>query len=99
MESKWGRRRLGFPNTLKICANSWRLSPPVKARQTWPKLLIVGNCCLSGTFKNRHGVVVYLNTYTNEQTTQDGEKTVQERKGGTAIGATPSHAIRIELKF
>ena len=61
--------------------------------------------------RHSHGVVVYLTTYTNEQTMQDGKKTVQERKGGTAswseatvhsvttIGATPSHAIRIELKF
>src|ERR1039457_2195019 len=61
--------------------------------------------------RHAHGVVVYLTTYTNEQTMQDGKKTVQERKGGTAswaeatvhsvttIGATPSHAIRIELKF
>ena len=57
-----------------------------------------------------HGVVVYLTTYTNEQVTQDGKKTVQERIAGTAtwsepvvhtvktIGQTPSHAIRIELK-
>ncbi|MGD1072481.1 MAG: hypothetical protein ABSB15_20340 [Bryobacteraceae bacterium] len=61
--------------------------------------------------RHRHGVVVYLNTYTNEQTTADGRKTLQERKSGTAnwseavvhmvknVGDTPSHAIRIELKF
>jgi hypothetical protein len=58
-----------------------------------------------------HGVVVYLTSYTNEQVTQDGKKTVQDRKAGTAawsepvvhtvktIGQTPSHAIRIELKY
>ena len=60
--------------------------------------------------RHRHSVSVFLNTYTNEQTT-DGKTAVQERKAGTAgwseatvhsvknIGATPSHAIRIELKF
>ena len=61
--------------------------------------------------RHPHGVVVYLTTYTNEQVTQDGKKSVSERKEGTAswseptvhsvktIGTTPSHAIRIELKF
>ena len=61
--------------------------------------------------RHRHGVVVYINSYTNEQISQEGAKTIGERKAGTAswseavvhtvknIGATPSHAIRIELKF
>jgi len=61
--------------------------------------------------RHRHGVVVYINTYTNEQISQDGKRTVGERKAGTAswsdatvhtvknTGATPSHAIRIELKY
>jgi hypothetical protein len=61
--------------------------------------------------RHRHGVVVYLGTYTNEQTTQDGKKSLQERNIGTAqwaeavvhtvknVGNTPSHAIRIELKY
>jgi hypothetical protein len=60
--------------------------------------------------RHRHGVVVYLTDYTTEQTTDDGTKTVQPRKSGTAAwseaiihqvrnaGDTPSHAIRIELK-
>lgn len=60
---------------------------------------------------HRHGVVVYINTYTNEQTSPDGKAVVQNRKAGTAswsedtvhtvknIGSTPSHAIRIELKY
>ena len=60
---------------------------------------------------HRHGVVVYINTYTNEQISRDGKRTVGERKAGTAswsdetvhtvknIGMTPSHAIRIELKY
>ena len=61
--------------------------------------------------RHPHGVIVYLNTYTNEQTTPDGKKTSHERKAGTAvwaepivhkvknIGQTPSHAIRIEMKY
>jgi hypothetical protein len=61
--------------------------------------------------RHRHGVVVYINNYTNEQVSQDGNKVVQNRKAATAswseatvhtvknIGTTPSHAIRIELKF
>lgn len=61
--------------------------------------------------RHKHGVVVYVNTYTNEQISQDGKRTVGERKAGTAswsdetvhtvknIGTTPSHAIRIELKY
>jgi len=58
-----------------------------------------------------HSVVVYLSTYTLQQTTDDGQTTLTPRKAGTAawsdaivhslknIGKTPSHAIRIELKF
>jgi len=61
--------------------------------------------------RHRHSVVVYLTDYTLEQTTDDGQKTVTPRKAGTAawseaivhslknVGATASHAIRIELKF
>jgi quercetin dioxygenase-like cupin family protein len=61
--------------------------------------------------RHRHSVVVYLSDYTLQQTTDDGQTTVTARKAGTAawseaivhslknIGATPSHAIRIELKF
>jgi hypothetical protein len=61
--------------------------------------------------RHRHGVMVYINNYTNEQTTEDGKVVVQNRKASTAswseatvhtvknIGTTPSHAIRIELKF
>ena len=60
---------------------------------------------------HRHSVVVYLSDYTLQQTTDDGQTTVQQRKADTAawseaivhslknIGRTPSHAIRIELKF
>ena len=61
--------------------------------------------------RHRHGVAVYLNTYVNEQITQDGKKSRQDRKAGTAnwaeptihsvtnIDTVPSHAIRIELKY
>jgi len=61
--------------------------------------------------RHRHGVTVYLNSYTNEQTTQAGVKSTAERKAGTAqwneavvhtvknIDKSPSHTIRIELKF
>lgn len=60
---------------------------------------------------HRHSVVVYLSDYTLQQTTEDGQTTVQQRKAGTAawseaivhslknVGKTQSHAIRIELKF
>jgi len=61
--------------------------------------------------RHRHGVAVYLNNYTNEQITQDGKRTVGEHQAGTAswvegtvhtvknTGTTPSHSIRIELKY
>lgn len=61
--------------------------------------------------RHRHGVTIYLSNYTTEQTTDDGVKTAQVRKADTAgwneatihqvknIGTTPSHAIRIELKY
>jgi hypothetical protein len=52
-----------------------------------------------------------ITSYTNEQVTQDANKTVQDRRVGMAnwseatvhtvknIGETPTHTIRIELKF
>jgi hypothetical protein len=61
--------------------------------------------------RHRHGVAVYINNYTNEQVTQEGKKTVQTHTAASAswveatvhtvknIGSTPSHSIRIELKF
>lgn len=61
--------------------------------------------------RHRHGVAVYLNNYTNEQITQDGKRTIGEHQAGTAswveatvhtvknTGTTPSHSIRIELKY
>jgi len=61
--------------------------------------------------RHRHGVAVYLSDYVTEQITDDGKKTLQQRKLGLAnwseaiihqvrnTGDTPSHAIRIELKY
>ena len=61
--------------------------------------------------RHRHSVSVYLGNYTNENTTQDGKKTIQTRKANTAgwseatvhsvknIDTVTSHAIRIELKY
>jgi hypothetical protein len=61
--------------------------------------------------RHRHGVAVYLSDYVTEQITDDGKKTLQQRKLGLAAwseaiihqvrntGTTPSHAIRIELKY
>ncbi len=62
--------------------------------------------------RHPHGVVVYLTDYTVEQTSwPDRKKSRSQRKAGTAswseavvhevnnVGSTPSHAIRIELKY
>ena len=61
--------------------------------------------------RHRHGVVVFLTDYTVDQGTDDGKKAQSQRKANTAswseatihtvanVGKTPSHAIRIELKF
>src|SRR5579871_2766767 len=61
--------------------------------------------------RHRHGVAVYLSDYVTEQITDDGKKSLSPRKLGMAqwaeatihqvrnTGTTPSHAIRIELKY
>jgi hypothetical protein len=61
--------------------------------------------------RHRHSVIVYLNDYTAQQTTDDGKSITTPRKAGTAawseavihtvknVGKTQSHAIRVELKF
>ena len=46
--------------------------------------------------RHRHGVVVYVNTYTNEQISQDGKRTVGERKAGTASWVGWNRAYRQE---
>jgi hypothetical protein len=50
--------------------------------------------------RHRHGVAVYLNTYVNEQMTQDGKKSRQERKAGTANWANRwCIASRTSIRF
>jgi len=61
--------------------------------------------------RHRHGVSVYLSDYVSEGITDDGKHTLEQRTLGLAkwseaiihqvhnTGTTPSHAIRIELKY
>jgi len=61
--------------------------------------------------RHRHSVSVYLSDYSTESISDDGKRTPQPRKSGTAgwseatihqvknTGTTVSHSIRIELKF
>jgi hypothetical protein len=111
-----GAAFLAFPqaandplDSLKVCAATQHLILENQFVRVIDDQIPVG--VTEPMHRHSHGVVVYLTNYTNEQTMQDGKKTVQERKAGTAswseatvhsvttIGATPSHAIRIELKF
>jgi hypothetical protein len=96
-------------DSLKVCAATQHLILQNRFVRVIDDQIPVG--VTEPMHRHPHGVVVYLNTYTSELTTQDGKKSVQERKAGTAswseatvhtvrtIGAAPSHAIRIELKF
>src|SRR5262249_38885011 len=96
-------------DSLKVCADTQRLILENQFVRVIDDQIPIG--ATEPMHRHRHGVVVYLGNYTNEQTTQDGKKTLQERKAGTAlwseavvhvvknIGQTPSHAIRIELKY
>ena len=96
-------------DSLKVCAATQKLILENQFVRVIDDVIPVG--VSEPMHRHPHGVVVYLTNYTNEQTTQDGKKTVQDRKAGTAswseatvhtvktIGTTPSHAIRIELKF
>jgi hypothetical protein len=96
-------------DSLKACAETQRLILENQFVRVIDDQIPVG--VTEPMHRHRHGVVVYLNTYTNEQTNQDGAKAIQDRKAGTAnwseavvhtvknVGKTPSHAIRIELKF
>jgi hypothetical protein len=111
-----GAAFLAFPqkaddplDSLKVCAATQHLILENQFVRVIDDQIPVG--VLEPLHRHAHGVVVYLNTYTNEQTTQDGKKARQDRVAGTAqwseatvhtvknIGTTPSHAIRIELKF
>ena len=96
-------------DSLKVCAATQKLILENKFVRVIDDQIPVG--VTEPMHRHPHGVVVYLSNYTNEQTTQEGKKTTQARKAGTAswseatvhtvktIGTTPSHAIRIELKF
>ena len=96
-------------DSLKVCAATQRLILENQFVRVIDDQIPVG--VVEPMHRHRHGVVVYLGDYTNEQTTQDGKKALQERKFGTAqwaepvvhtvknVGKTPSHAIRIELKY
>jgi len=96
-------------DSLKVCAATQRLILENQFVRVIDDQIPIG--VTEPMHRHRHGVVVYLGDYTNEQTTQDGKKSLQERKSGTAqwseatvhtvqnIGKTPSHAIRIELKY
>jgi hypothetical protein len=96
-------------DSLKACADTQHLILENQFVRVIDDQIPVG--ALEPLHRHRHGVVVYINTYTNEQTAQDGKAVVQNRKAGTAswseatvhtvknIGSTPSHAIRVELKF
>ena len=96
-------------DSLKVCAATQRLILENQFVRVIDDQIPVG--ATEPMHRHRHGVVVYLGNYTNEQTTQDGKKALQERKSETAqwseatvhtvknIGKTPSHAIRIELKY
>jgi histone acetyltransferase (RNA polymerase elongator complex component) len=96
-------------DSLKVCAATQKLILENKFVRVIDDVIPVG--VTEPMHRHPHGVVVYLTNYTNEQTTQEGKKTTQARKAGTAswseatvhtvktVGTTPSHAIRIELKF
>ena len=111
-----GAAFLAFPqvpddplDSLKVCAATQHLILENQFVRVIDDQIPVG--VMEPLHRHSHGVVVYLNTYTNEQATQDGKKALQDRKAGTAtwseatvhtvknVGTTPSHAIRIELKF
>jgi hypothetical protein len=111
-----GAAFLAFPqmpddplDSLKVCAATQHLILENQFVRVIDDQIPLG--VIEPLHRHPHGVVVYLNTYTNEQTTQDGKKALQDRKAGTAlwseatvhtvknVGTTPSHAIRIELKF
>lgn len=96
-------------DSLKVCKDTQQLILENKFVRVIDDQIPVG--AIEPLHKHPHGVVVYVSTYTTEQTFQDGKRTVAERKAGTAswsdetihtvknIGLTPSHAIRIELKY
>ena len=96
-------------DSLKVCADTQHLIFENQFVRVIDDQIPVG--VTEPMHRHRHSVSVFLSTYTNEQTNADGKTAIQERKTGTSswseavvhsvknIGTTPSHAIRIELKF
>ena len=96
-------------DSLKVCAATQHLLFENQFVRVIDDSIPVG--VAEARHRHRHGVVVYLTDYTVEQGTDDGQKTQSQRKANTAswsdatihtvrnAGTTPSHAIRIELKF
>jgi beta-alanine degradation protein BauB len=96
-------------DSLKVCAATQRLMLENQFVRVIDDNIPVG--AKEPLHRHRHGVVVYLTDYTVKQTSPDGAVTTSARKTSTAswseavvhtvenTGSTPSHAIRIELKF
>lgn len=96
-------------DSLKVCAATQRLILENQFVRVIDDNIPVG--AKEPLHRHRHGVVVYLTDYTVAQTSPDGKTTTSPRKTNTAswseaivhtvenTGSTPSHAIRIELKF
>jgi hypothetical protein len=94
---------------LKVCKNTQHLILENQFVRVIDDQIPVGGS--EPLHRHRHGVAVYINSYTNEQITQAGKRTIGEHKAGTAswvegtvhtvknTGTTPSHSIRIELKY
>ena len=69
-------------DSLKACAETQKLILENQFVRVIDDQIPVG--VTEPVHRRRHGVVVYLGNYTNEQTTQDGRKSLQARKIGTA---------------
>ena len=96
-------------DSLKVCAATQHLIFENQFVRVIDDSIPVGGA--EARHRHRHGVVVRLTDYTAEEGTDDGKKTVSPRQANTAawsddmihtvknVGTTPSHAIRIELKY
>ncbi|HZT34112.1 MAG TPA: hypothetical protein VFA33_29740 [Bryobacteraceae bacterium] len=95
---------------LKVCADTQKLIFENQFVRVVDDRIPAGGA--EAQHRHRHGVVVYLTDYKVEQVAMPGHKvTRSERKFGAVtwseavvhevknIGDTPSHAIRIELKY
>src|ERR1700686_4503167 len=72
-------------DSLKVCADTQHLIFENQFVRVIDDQIPVG--VTEPMHRHRHGVAVYVNTYTNEQISQDGKRTVGERKAGTASWA------------